>query len=108
MSTREPDSWRHSIRAIAKTVPLDQIADAIGELERAKAFLWHRLMSPNGDKPPPAPPEIFLTAAQVAERLNLSKQFCYDHQDLLGATKIGSALRFSEKVVKRWLIANRK
>ena len=101
-------NWRTNLRTLVDVIPEADTADGIGELERLKSILMQRLLSPNGDAPPPAPPETFLTAAQVAERLNVSKQFCYDHQELLGATKIGSALRFSEKVVKRWLIANRK
>lgn len=44
-----------------------------------------------------------LTVEEVAKRLRVARAFVYRHAVELGAFKIGSHLRFSEREVNEWL-----
>ena len=45
-----------------------------------------------------------LTAKEVAERLNVTQRWVYEHADQLGARRLSRrCVRFSERVVERWL-----
>ena len=59
-----------------------------------------------GDGPPKtAKCDRLLTAAEVAERLNVGRRFVYDHADKWPFTKRlhEGTLRFSERGLNRWL-----
>jgi len=69
-------------------------------------------LSDNGAESPDtdttAPPAPLLTARQVAERLNVSKKWVYEHADKFPFTRhIGAALRFDAAGLERWLSKQR-
>ena len=47
-----------------------------------------------------------LTATQVAELLNVSKWFVYDHGDELGLVKVGAANRYRRSALEAYLGAS--
>jgi len=75
---------------------LAQFADLLAERVAARL---------NGHAPPePAPPERWLTAAQVAPLLGVSDRWCYDHAEQLGGKRLSRrCMRFSEVAVRRYL-----
>lgn len=91
------------IRAAVATVADDEIPDAIGELERAKAALWARLTAPkpNG-APSPGAADEYLTPTETAKRLKASTRWVYRHARELGGVRFSPrCLRFPAGAVER-------
>ena len=83
--------------------------DLAGELGRSQAIVQHQLSSP-----PPARAEAparqearYLKPARVAQRLDVSNRWVYQHADELGAVKLDGALRIPEKGLELYLKARR-
>jgi predicted DNA-binding transcriptional regulator AlpA len=87
-------------------VPVEQIPDAIGELERAKAVLWARLTTPvstNGGGE-----DRLLTAEDVSQQTTLSLRWLYRHADALPFTRrVGRKVLFSSAGLAKWLATRR-
>jgi len=82
-------------------VPPSQIPDAIGYLECVKASLWARLAETqvNSDEE-----DTYLTAPQVATKLQVDVKWVYSHADELGVVRLSRRnLRFPESAVERYL-----
>jgi excisionase family DNA binding protein len=111
------NSWRQSIRAIAEAIPPDEMADAIGELEAAKAQLYARLLNgrasseaqSTGQHAKGTEPDRLLTVEEAAVLLGVTPRWLYRNADSLPFTRrLGArTLRFSEKGIQRY-IANRR
>ena len=94
-------------------VPADQVPTLLGELERLKAVLWAKLVtpSPNG-KAQPVPStenEKLLTPEKAAELLSVKVTWLYRNwQRLPFARKLSrKTLRFSESGLRRWQATKR-
>ncbi|MBI4540064.1 MAG: helix-turn-helix domain-containing protein [Gemmatimonadetes bacterium] len=94
-------------RALAE-LPRERVPDALAEIERIRAALWAKLMTPearagrNGGEV-----DDYLTAAEIARRFSVSTKFVYAHRAELGGRKIGGAVRFPERAVRRYIEARR-
>jgi excisionase family DNA binding protein len=93
-------------------VERDEIPALIGEAEALRAALWARLQqAPVTEiQPRPAPgPDELLTAVEAAERLGVSRQWVYRHQDTLPfMRRLGAGtLRFSARGLERWMESRR-
>ncbi len=67
-------------RAVAE-LPADALPGLLGEVERLKALLWVRMMTPQAtpsEAPGPANPDHYLTMRQVKERTGLSLSYVYE------------------------------
>jgi len=86
------------------SVPADQIADAIGELERAKATLWARLAAPvpaNG-----IGEDRLLTIDQAAERLGVTRDWLRRRPELPFVVKLSEGVaRYSSRGIEQWIAA---
>jgi len=83
--------------------PLDGLLDVLAE--RVAAKVLERL---NGQLHPAPEPDRWLTAAEVATRLQKSIGFVYRHQRQLGGVKVShKTLRFSEATLQRRLARQR-
>lgn len=88
------------------TLPKERIPDAVGELERVKTALLARLYTSDGAPQQGGRPNLsqgYFTAKDVADLLNVSRKWVYAHRDELGGKKIGGAVRFPERAVRRYL-----
>jgi len=93
--------WRDAFGVLPDAVPDEEIAAAIGELERVKAALLARLVQPEVQQPTEDP---LLTAKQVAERLQVDCKWVYGHKaDLGGVSLSRRKLRFPLSEVERYL-----
>jgi predicted DNA-binding transcriptional regulator AlpA len=107
------DSWRLSIRAIAEAIPPDKMAEAIGELEAAKAQLYARLANGRVSSEEQATrqqtkateSDQLLTAEEAAKLLGVTRRWLYDKADSLPFIVRLSprTLRFSEKGIQRYI-----
>jgi excisionase family DNA binding protein len=73
--------------------PSADVPEVSGELERLRVLAWQRLLDA---QPPPAPEaDVYLTIPQVAERLRLSKSFCYEltRRGILPSHQLGQGQR---------------
>ena len=96
-SGSSPPSMPTDLRLLER-VPRESIPDALAEIERARARLQLRLHLPEE-----APREVIvlLTADQVAEKLNVSRRFVYDHAEDLGRVQISARkVRFQADAVE--------
>jgi len=85
---------------LLKCVPRDDIPDALGAIEQVRARLLLRLHTP---EEAPRKEVVLLTADQVAERLNVSRRFVYDHGADLGRVQISARnVRFLETEVEKF------
>ena len=89
------------------SVPPEQIPAVIGELEKAKAALWARLMSP-------APvfnrgaDDRLLSAQEVKAQTSLSVAWLYRHANTLPFTRrVGRKVLFSQAGLTKWLATRR-
>ena len=96
-------NWRASLadfQNAAAAVPQEDIPDLLGELERAKATAYARLLTahngPSGsmEAAPDSDDGRLLTAEAVADRLSVAVRWVYRHADDLGA------IRLSEKCLR--------
>ncbi len=77
---------------LAVTPPAD-VPEVSGELERLRVLAWQRALDAQA---PPAPEAAeYLTIPQVAERLRLSKSFCYEltRRGMLPSHQLGQGQR---------------
>lgn len=91
----------------------EEIPDLIGDLERIKAHLVSRLHQPPERDPPPSDSaenplehkDHLLKAEDVAEIMDVSTRYVYDHADGWPFTRRISQhkLRFSERGLYNWL-----
>jgi predicted DNA-binding transcriptional regulator AlpA len=83
------------------SVPHSEIPALVGELEQAKATLLARLVEPESREPEE---DFLLTAAQVAEKLQVERNWVYRHKDKLGAMALSrKKLRFPSSGVEAYL-----
>ncbi len=84
-------NWRSELEAVIGAVPRDQVPDAIGELEAAKARLYARLMTPsshgnpNGGKA--AEPDRLIDVKDAAVILKVEVSWLYRHAKALPFTR---------------------
>lgn len=95
-----------------ETVPEECIPEALGALEKARAALWARLITPKPPRAQEGPARgydgRFLTAQEVAERLRTSRHWVYRQASRLGGIKVGGHIRFTEAGLTRYLDRTRK
>jgi len=85
------------------TAPED-IPDLLGEIERAKAILWSRLLTPPVNGNGTSVGDFNLTPDDVATRLGQTKRWVYRHGEDLGGKRLGHrTLRFSEAGIRAYL-----
>ncbi len=97
--TRSGTSPPTDLRSLER-VPRDHIPDALAEIERVRSRLLLRISQPEEE---PREEIVLLTAGEVAERLNVSKRFVYDHADRLGRVQIGTRkVRFQADAVDKF------
>lgn len=88
-------------------VPRVRIPEVLGVLEKTRATLWARLVSPESPAAKGDPGRLnhdkLLTADEVSERLGMSKRWVYRHRKKLGGKKLGINVRFTESGLKRYL-----
>jgi len=95
-----------AVESAVASAPLADLPMVLGLLEKVKAMGWGRLIteSPHGKKEP-AKESALLTAAQVAERLNVPKSFVYEaaRQHQLKPVRLGKKyVRFTEDEVTEY------
>lgn len=90
-------------------VPREELPEVLSQLEGIRARLQLRLSSPpgpssNADSEPPTDDQM-LDAEEVADRLDVTTRYVYDHADDWPFTRPLSPrkLRFSERGLYRWL-----
>lgn len=92
-------------------IPVTEIPVLVGDLERLKALLFARLLSPDGrgDGQPPVEADRWLCAEEAAGILNVTPRWLYRHHKKLPFARRLSrkALRFSEAGLRKWLAAKR-
>ncbi len=89
----------------ADTVEPEGIPDLLAEIEKAKAVLWQRLVTPSvNGKAPGSDKDFRLTPDEVASRLGVTKRWVYRHREELGGRRLSHRnLRFNEVGVRRYL-----
>jgi len=82
---------------------LEQCPHLLGELERLKASLWLKMATgPHKATTPPA--DCLLTAEEVAQRLQVTKEYVYRHASRYPFTvREGRYVRFSQHGLSRYL-----
>lgn len=104
-----PESANSTIDlARLRRLQLEDVPQALGDLEQARAQLWARLCAPrsrdtekeseNGNDG-----RLLLTAKELAERLGMSTRWVYRNRKKLGGKKLGANVRFTESGLKRYL-----
>ena len=90
-------------------LPADQLPDAIGTLESAKARAWARLVRPESAEPSPQDADKTVDVQDAAQLLGMSPTWVYRHADTLPFTRrVGRrALRFSVAGIRRYLASRR-
>jgi predicted DNA-binding transcriptional regulator AlpA len=90
-------------------LPTEAVPEAIGQLERAKATLWARLMVPAPTAPALDDPDTTVDVREAARLLAMSPTWLYRHAKQLPFTRrVGRrALRFSVAGIQRYLVARR-
>lgn len=92
-----------------KDLPMEDLAKVLSAVEQVRALVWARLSSParqsRKDDGEPDTDDRLLNAAEVAERLDVTERYVYDHADEWPFTRRISPrkLRFSERGLYRWL-----
>ncbi len=85
---------------LLERVPRGSIPDALAEIERVRSRLLLRISQP---EEVPREDVVLLTADEVAERLNVSRRFVYDHATKLGRVQISARkVRFRETEVEKF------
>ena len=96
-------------QAIAEVSPREA-PRLLGDLERLKASLWARTMSPlathdglSGTTRPTGGDQL-LTVEEAAEKLGVSRDWLYRHSKKLAFTvRLGRHLRFSARGIERYI-----
>ena len=87
-------------------VPRDAIPGLLAQLEGVRALLWTRMLGrpePSA-RPQDLQPDELLTAAEVAEILEVDLKWLYRHPQLPFARRLGRrTLRFSRRGLEKWL-----
>ncbi len=89
----------------------DEVLDGLARAVSRAVVAELRPLLENGNAPrKPAKSDRMLTAAEVAERLNVPRRFVYDHADKWPFTirLDEGTLRFSERGLDRWLEHRRR
>lgn len=93
------------LEAAGKELAPEQLAEALGQLERVKALLWLRLQAV-GQNVGPAEPDKLLTAEAAAERLAMAPDTLYRKAKRLPFTvRLGHQVRFSSSGIERFIRA---
>jgi predicted DNA-binding transcriptional regulator AlpA len=97
----------HLLDALDK-LPPDQLPEAIGALETAKARAWARLTAPPAVAPSPSHCDSTVDVAEAARLLSMSRSWVYRNASSLPFTRrVGRrALRFSTSGIRRYLAAH--
>ncbi len=96
-------SWRADLRQLVTGVADEELHDLVGELARANSVVRARLLPQRSSAPAHREPDTYLSAEDVAECLGMSPKFVYANRDQLGGVKLGTAVRFSQRAVDRYL-----
>jgi excisionase family DNA binding protein len=92
----------HQFEAAAAALTLEQVAEAIGQLERIKALLWLRLSTGGGDAA--TAEDRLLTAEDAAQRLGISMDTLYRKAKRFSFTvRIGHQVRFSFNGISQYI-----
>jgi predicted DNA-binding transcriptional regulator AlpA len=91
--------WIPRFREIVEAVPPDGYPDLAAECARAE-MLMRRNMSLT---PKPEPRDGWIDATQAGEMLGMSRSWVYERRDELGGRKLGGAVRFSTRRIRRYL-----
>lgn len=95
-----------------KDVPEEELSTLLADLERLRAEVWARINRPalqNGDgaqgEGGQGQGDQLLDAEAVAQRLDVTERYVYEHADEWPFTRRLSPrkLRFSERGLRRWL-----
>lgn len=85
----------------ARELPAEQLPDLIGELERAKATAWARLLAPTAV---PVEHDQLLGVAEAASRLGVSEDYLYrHHREYPFARRQGRKVLFSALSIDRFI-----
>ena len=107
MTSHSP-GWRSALRALVERVPRDEIPDLIGELARAKALVETRLRAPAPTTGATSDGDAILNVQEVADHIGMSSKWVYNHADELGGFKVGSALKFSARGIRKYITTQRR
>jgi predicted DNA-binding transcriptional regulator AlpA len=90
-------------------VPVEEIPEIIGELERLKAHLWARLSCGDG-RPAREPDDESLDVREAAKRLGMSPSWLYRNWRSLnlGGRTGSRSLRFSANAIRRYQANHRR
>jgi excisionase family DNA binding protein len=91
--------------AALDAVPLEEVPEAIGALEAAKARLWARLVV-GQEHPASRAPSVALDIDEVVRRTGMSRPWLYREARagrLPFARKLGRRFTFDEAGLTRWL-----
>lgn len=88
----------------ARSLPVEQLARLIGDLEEVRCVAMSRLIAPT---PAPQPDEL-VDIQEAARRLGVSKDYLYRHAGKFQFTKrIGRKVLFSSLGISRYITARR-
>jgi excisionase family DNA binding protein len=102
-----PSSWQ---QLTADAVPDQDVVEALGIIGSIREKLRARLILSTAKPTVPQSNagDRLLTVAEVAERLQVSPRWVYNHADKLpGFVKVGRQLRFSEKRLQQYIDSRR-
>ena len=99
---KNPDPWAVLSQAVEHATP-DQCPRLMGCLEQLKASLWLR-MTTQPSHPAPMQTDCLLTADEVAQRLNVTKEYVYKNASRYPFTvREGRYVRFSQNGLSRYI-----
>jgi hypothetical protein len=85
--------------------PTDELPRLLGELETIKAMIWLRLAAPS----PIQDADQLLGVPETAQRLNVSKDYVYDHSKQFPFTRReGRKLLFSARGIEDYIRTSSK
>jgi excisionase family DNA binding protein len=99
-----PASLPAAVSDDPRTIPVEEIPTAIGELEAFKAALWGRLVSPAAPVAGSASLDL-LTVPQVAQRLKVTRARVYEliRAGDLPCTPVGRYKRIDPAALHAWV-----
>jgi hypothetical protein len=96
------DPWAALNREVERATPAE-CPSLLGELERLKAALWLRMAAP-AHRQTSSQYDCLLTAAEVAQRLRVTKEYVYRNAPKYPFTvREGRYVRFSQAGLARYL-----
>lgn len=85
----------------ARAVPLEDVPELLGALEKARAALWARLLGPRDETPPH---DRLLTIDEAAARLAVAKNWLRRRSELPFVVRLSEGnVRYSEQGIERFI-----